>query len=166
MRTDQVEIAILKFFKFNKNIIVNTITASYNLLRFETDVLILTKSGYAHGIEIKVSKSDLKNDLHKRHWIKYDEDPDKAIKQYFGKFKYFSYCVPSSLVADTIAQVPDFCGIYEVIEIPKYGRDLIKVVRNPKKITNYKFTMDEMLKVAHLGCMRIFNLKIRLTKDR
>jgi len=80
IKTIDIELAILKKFKYQQNYIVPNITNQMNLLRFECDMLVISKSGFATGFEIKVSKSDLKADLKKKHF---------GSEKYYKKFKLF-----------------------------------------------------------------------------
>lgn len=162
MTTLELEIAFMNGFEFNKNLIVPNITASYELLKFETDMLLLSNSGYAHGFELKVSLSDLKKDKSKKQWICCETDEAKAIKLYFEKLKYFSYFVPNYLVDAVENQAPSFCGIYTILSYKDYEdneRTILKEVRKPKMLNKYKFSDKEILKIARLGCMRIYSLK-------
>lgn len=64
-RTIDIELAIMYEFNFRQNLIVPNISSMMGVLPFETDMLVLTKSGMAYGFEIKTSKSDLKKDFKK-----------------------------------------------------------------------------------------------------
>src|SRR5699024_7195503 len=110
-------------------------------LGFELDILSVTKSGYATGVEIKVSKSDLKRDLKKRHWELYNnsrlENVEMYRKLYFGKLKYFYYAVPPELIEDAENQIPDWCGI---LTTGKWRK--IKEHRKPEFLYNYKYSQE------------------------
>ena len=167
MKTLELEIAVMKSFDFKRNIIIPNITANNGVLGFETDMLIISKNGYAHGLELKVSKSDLKNDLKKNHWISVAVDEAKAINLYFKKLKYFSYAIPKELTDEVMRQVPLFCGIYEVskgVDFFENEYTSVREIRKPKTLNSYKFTDKELLKISHLGCMRAFTLKQNINK--
>ena len=161
--TLDMEIDLLWHYGVSKNIII---TNTYECM-FETDVLVISSAGYATGIEIKVSKSDLRNDLKKKHiaalskpWNTKGYDMVSTAKEhYFGYFKRFYYAVPEHLEAAALEQIPDFCGLLVRKTKADSYRSWIEEVRKPKPLFKYKWSEKEMLRVAHLGTMRILGLK-------
>lgn len=164
VKTLEIETAILLQYKFNKNLIVPNITAQMGLLSFETDMLCLSSSGYATGFEIKVSKSDLRNDLKKHHIKNLNNvvDGKSGLERYYKKFKYFYYAVPEFLVSDTIELVPEFCGIYSYEKHKTEKYFVLVEKRKPVKLFDYKWSDSERYDVARLGAMRIYTLKRRI----
>lgn len=156
--TLEMEIALMRYFGVTKYLIINN---TYETM-FECDILAITKAGYATGVEIKVSKSDLKNDLKKKH-IKnlgskvpyFNKD---AKEHYFGQFKKFYYAVPIELQDEALKQIPSFCGLFIAYETKYYGIQ-IKEIRKPSILYKYKWSMEKMMRVAWLGTMRIQGLK-------
>lgn len=142
MKTDnsvstlEIEVAIMGEFDYRANLIVPNITDQMGSLAFETDMLVLTKSGYAYGFEIKVSKSDLKADFKKKHHAQFDivRNGKMGLERFYSKFKHFSYAVPSELREAAISLIPDFCGLY-VFEKATYK---LICIREPKKLFDYK----------------------------
>ena len=65
MNTIDIEIAIANHFDYRRNIIVSNVSWGMNI--HECDLLVLTKSGYATEVEIKISKSDILRDKNKIH---------------------------------------------------------------------------------------------------
>ena len=61
-----IEVAIMNEMNFRQNLIIPNVTNQMTIVPFETDVLVLTKSGYAYGFEIKISKADLRADFKKK----------------------------------------------------------------------------------------------------
>lgn len=160
MRTIDLELAIMREFKFTKNIIVPNVTNMMRVVPFETDMLVVTKSGYATGFEIKVSKSDLKADLRKKHLTRIN-DPLKGrewFEKYYGKFKHFYYVVPEHLLDEAIKIVPQSLGIYY---LASWGR--LENYRD-RTLFNYKWSEAEMVNLMRLGTMRIYSLKRSLAK--
>lgn len=155
MKTIEAELVLLRMFKFHTNIIVPGVTTLSQLVKFESDILVLTDSGYATSIEIKVSKADLRNDLKKKHILKLD--PKYSVRAtnskeyYYGRLKHFYYAVPVELIEVALEQIPSFSGLINLSN----G----KIVRKPEKLFNYKWTKEELLKLCKLGTMRINNLK-------
>lgn len=158
--TLDVEIALFKHFKFNKNICITNLTTLSNVVRFETDFLSLSPSNYATAVEIKVSKADLKNDLKKPH-IK-DNFSESHILRYFPKIKYFYYCVPDHLEEAALKQIPDESGL--IVIYNNKGRIRIKVIKKPKQLTKYKWDESEKINLLRLGNMRVFGLKNNINK--
>lgn len=169
--TLQMEIALMQFFGITKNIIVPNITHMSGLVGFESDLLVLSKSGYATCVEIKVSKGDLRNDLKKDHiknlgcnWRSYNGNNGKNF--YYKNLKYFIYAVPDYLGEEALKQIPDFCGLLVGKTYEHEGRTLISFFNNKgkgaSKIFNTKWTVDMQLKLATLGTMRILKYKRKL----
>lgn len=153
MKTPRIEVELLKHFDFTKNLIVNNVTTTSRLVNFETDLLVLSKAGYAHGIEIKVSKGDFKNDFKKPH-IK-----TLNMERYFKNLKHFSYAFPSKLLDFAQKNVDERFGLYSVEMCEMDYR--VSIVRKPSVLFNRKWSDKDILHLAHLGCMRIFNNKIK-----
>lgn len=159
-----IEIEILREFDFRQNLIVPNITNQMGLLPFETDMLVLTKSGCAYGFEIKTSKSDLRADFKKRQHIKINEmrNVKTGLERFYGKFKHFSYAVPEFLKEDALKLIPEFCGLYVYDKLDYPQRSRFYCERQPKKLFDYKWNEKERYQVARLGAMRIFNLKLSI----
>lgn len=166
-----MEIALMQYFNITKNLVVPNVTNMSGLVGFETDLLVLSKSGYATGVEIKVSKSDLKNDLKKRHIKSLNDNIrpwNKSAKEfYFEPYKYFYYAVPEYLLEDAKKQIPEFSGLLIARRsITSYGQPYISIT--PKKqsdeLFRTKWTKDEQYKLARLGAMRILKYKYKLLK--
>lgn len=166
-----MEIALMRYFGYTKNIIVPNIQGAYSIpIKFETDILSISKSGYATGVEIKVSKSDLKADLKKRHQQDFDSlciyDYNKTNKEfYYGCFKNFYYAVPEYLKNDCLEQIPNWMGLL----VARRNKDLKRIsiieVRPPKILYKRKWTELEMLKIARLGSIRIYKYKNSILKE-
>ena len=65
LKTDEMEVALAEYFDSRANLIVPNVYHSF--FKHELDLLVLTKSGYAYEIEIKITAADLKKDVKKRH---------------------------------------------------------------------------------------------------
>lgn len=148
MNTKDIELSVAAFFNDRQNIVVPNI--SWGLWIHECDILVVTKAGYAYEVEIKVSKADLKKDALKRHG--HNDNRLKAL--------YFA--IPEKL-KDCIDLIPNRAGIIIIKE--RNGYRMPNVVRKPTMNRQARsLSLDEMLKVAHLGAMRIWGLK-RKIKD-
>ena len=148
MRTDEVELAVARYFNTRTNLIVPNI--SWGLYLHECDLLVITKAGYAYEVEIKVSLSDLKADAHKGH----NHNSKKIKKLYFA--------IPEKLLVG-IEHIPSRAGIIIIKSEPDYL--WCQKYREAQVTGDYKFSMEERLKVAMLGTMRMWNCK-RIIFDR
>lgn len=156
-----IEIAIMRYFDIRRNLIVPCITNWVAPIRFETDILILSKSGYATGFEIKTSKSDLLADKKKQQYRLFKSyfNGKTPLEYFYGSFKYFNYAVPGFMKDFALENIHDFCGLW-VIDKQDYPYiDRFYCVREPRKLFNYKWSDKQMFEVARLGTMRILNLK-------
>lgn len=172
MKTLQAEIALMAWLDYSRNIVVPNLTKGSHLVKFETDLLSLTKSGYATGVEIKVSKSDLKNDLKKAHIKRVEyKSNNSVLHRYYKNLKYFYYAVPKELKDEALKQIPSFCGLL-VLEKKRVMRGVtndfvsVSLVRKPKKLFNKKWTDTMVYDLIRIGTMRIFNLKKNLLKQK
>src|SRR5690625_2805525 len=136
MKTQRIEVELLKHFDFTQNLIVNNVTTTSRLVNFETDLLVLSKAGYAHGVEIKVSKSDFKNDFKKSHIKTLD------MERYFKNLKFFSYAFPSKLLEFAQQNVDERFGLYSISYHERYDSKWyeVDVVRKPKMLFNRKWS--------------------------
>lgn len=141
----EIEIAVAKHFGILNHIIVPNV--SFGFLNYEADLLIVSKSGYAWEIEIKISKSDLLRDAKKRH----QHDSDKVRQLWFAIPKKLESCIES---------IPEKAGVLVIDDV---GRVWEK--RTPKINPLAKpLTSEEQYKVARLGALRIWSLKEKILK--
>ena len=146
----EMEIAIANYFNYRRNIIVPNVSWGLNLYH-ECDILVMTKKGYCTEIEIKRSRSDLKKDQKKWH------------NHRSNKIKYLYFAVPKELEKIALEVIPQRAGLL----VLRYYEDRIVVDLSRKPIQNKEarpLDYDEQLHLAHLGCMRIFNLKSKLSR--
>lgn len=138
------------------------------VFRWESDKLIKTSSGLIYEFEIKISKSDFKNDFKNKkdkHVILegtqeflpcYDEikkDYGERYKEYYKteKYKkpnYFYYAVPEGLVDES--EVPSYAGLIYVFpddfkdKDGKYVWSGFRVIKQAPKLHSTKYTDDEL----------------------
>jgi len=144
IKTPEMESAIATHFGIRANLIVPNI--SWGLGIHECDLLVLTASGYATEVEIKVSRGDLIKDKEKSHG------------HHSKKLKYLYFAIPDYL-EDDIEHIPERAGIL-IVAWNKDGDYLhVRKKREPKLQFKYKFTDKERFEVARLGSMRIWGLK-------
>lgn len=88
---------------------VKYFTENLNVYDWESDVLKITKSGYAYEFEIKISRGDFKNDFkHKKKKHLLLENKENKAKMP----NYFYYVVPEGLVTED--EVPEYAGLIYV----------------------------------------------------
>jgi len=126
----EIEVAIMREFDFRQNLIVPNISNQMGIVAFETDVLVLTKSNYAYGFEIKVSKSDLKADFKKPQHIKFNEmrNGKTGLERFYGKLKHFSYAVPEQIKECALELIPVAVRFHHT---PPAGMQSVDVGRMP-----------------------------------
>ena len=128
-------------FNFRKCLVVPNV--SWGLHLHECDLLALTPAGYAHEVEIKISRSDLVQDTKKRHGHRSQ------------KIKYLWFAGPDVLETDLLALAPERAGIIIIHE--NEGSRWPQIVR--KATSNKgakKFTQDERYCLARLGTIRFW----------
>ncbi len=158
----ETECILVKFFGgVRTNIIVPNL--SFGFLNHEADLVIVGKSGYLTEVEIKRSFEDFKADFKKE--IYHDRDERVA---------YFGYFVPKSIQQKCMefnkehAKDVTYNGSpYMVFGFTDDGKIYDEDGRylvgggfgasyNPNA---RKLFLEERLKIAHLGCMRLYPIK-------
>lgn len=140
MTTWEIVYAISRKFNYRQNLIVPNI--SWGFFIHECDVFIVTKSGYAIEVEIKITKSDLIKDKRKTHGHR------------SNKIKRLYFAIPEKMIKH-IEHIPQRAGI---ITVNPHGR--CTVIRKPVINTNaIKLTDQEKFMVARLGALRIWGLQ-------
>ena len=139
-----IEIVVARYLDPRVNLIVPNV--SWGLGLYEKDLFVLTPSGYAWEIEIKISKSDLIADKKKPHG------------HYSEKIKRLYFAVPEFLGKEALLHIPERAGLFIVIdgEEQKY----IRLLR-PAKINKIarKLNDKEIEHLYKLAAMRIWSLK-------
>jgi len=143
MTAQEVENAVALHFNFRQNLIVPNVHWGMGL-RYEADLVVLRRSNLALEVEIKVTASDIKADAKKRHCH------DSNL------FKELWFAVPRAL--DEHSDIPARAGILSVAS--RTEGYYVRVCRGAKTNRAAKrWTDDQRLKLASLGCMRIWTLK-------
>ena len=163
MKTLEVELAIMEYYDYRKNIIVPNVSWGIVGLYYECDLVRLSAKNYATEIEIKVSKADLLRDKKKFH------------NHGSELFRYLYFAVPSELEAYAISRIPEKSGLlsvtkrekeivtgYEWVK-PELKDYKVKVAKKPRINKRARqWTDKERDKLLRLGTMRIFGLKKKL----
>ena len=161
MNTKDIENVIARKFNYRKNIIVPNV--SWGLLNHEADVLICSKTGTLTEVEIKRTKSDFLNDFKKEHC------------HHDARIKCFYYAIPANLIeyvrdylsdesenllGEKTKTLKTWAGIIVIEEYinETYTDRYARFEKYGKPKMNYKkLSVDEMLHLAHLGTMRIWD---------
>lgn len=164
-------------FNLRRNVVVPNV--SWGLLNYEADFVSMSKAGYLTEVEIKRSMQDFKKDFEKRHR---HDDP---------RISYFYYCVPQSIcdkVMDALYVMEEtgnsfrpykITGIKEGVPVNaglicydnhdwqgnecEYVTIDIKAYAGRRKNAR-PLTEKEQIKLAHLGCMRIWDLQKKISR--
>ena len=155
MHAGDIEIAIARYLNPRQNLIVPNV--SWGLGLYEKDLLVLTQSGYAWEIEIKVSLSDLIADKKKIH------------HHYSEKIKRLYFAVPEALQEKALLHIPDRAGLFIIGTSEEHRRNCVRygltnpyvrLIKSPKiNQLARKFTDKEIKKLYELAAMRIWSLK-------
>ena len=81
---------------------------------WEADILVINQEGFSHEIEIKLSKSDFKNDFKK--FYQNQNSGEKFLKHDkigCGDYvcNHFSFLLPMGMIA--LEEIPEHCGVIE-----------------------------------------------------
>jgi hypothetical protein len=115
---------------------------SWGFLRYEADMLVISKAKYCTEIEVKVSMADWKQDFEKYKHKK----PDLRIK-------YQYYAAPYELaLRHTELELPEGWGVIGV-EDGRSGVQILKpaVARECRKVND-----KELMILARLACFRVW----------
>jgi hypothetical protein len=130
------------------------------MMSHECDILVLTQSGYAYEVEIKISASDLKADLKKQHHHRSNKIKMLyfAIPKYLEPYKEFIPTTAGIMVVERIFDDTRICGE------PEYKstgwRDTMTVIRAPHVNREAsKWEDKDRLELMRLSTMRIWSLK-------
>lgn len=155
----EMEVCVVRKFNIRQCVIVPNI--SWGLQIHECDLLIVTKSGYATEVEIKISLADLKKDAIKKH------------AHTSKKIKYLYFAIPEKLLPH-IEHIPAHAGIF-VLKRCRYNPDsdsvmeysYVEKIREAQKNPQSRaLTPSEITDVMRLGCMRIWRLKQTILENQ
>ena len=149
MKTLEIEIAIMKYLNIRQNLVVPNVFWGMGL-RYECDLVKLSKNNYATEIEIKVSKSDLLKDREKRNYHN------------SRLFKYLYFAVPSELKEIALQEIPEKSGLFIVTS--RHNQLHVNEIRKPVKRVCKQWTEQQRYNLARLGALRILGLKQKLLK--
>jgi hypothetical protein len=152
---NEMEIAIAKAWNYRNHLIVPNVSWGFGV--HECDLLVVSKFHYATEIEIKRSRADLIKDSSKPH------------AHQSTKIKYLYFAIPKAL-QKCMDLIPEHAGVIlvkrrNITKKTPHPGFYAKVLRKPlANAEARKLTAEEVDKVARLGCMRIWDLKLKVMK--
>jgi hypothetical protein len=154
MHSGDIELALATHINERQNLIVPNVFWGLGF-KYELDMMVVTQNKYAWEIEIKITKSDLKADLKKKHG------------HYSNRIKRLYFAVPEELKDEALKLIPERAGLFIVNKPGFYtcnGRRIYKpqveLIKAPKINMNArKLNDEEILKLYQLAAMRIWSLK-------
>jgi len=146
LHSGDIELALARHLNVNQNVIVPNI--SWGLHLHEIDLLVLTQSGYAWEIEIKISLSDLKADKKKHH------------QHFSNKIKRLYFAVPIELQEQALTLIPERAGLFVVGGKAYRGGVAVQLIKAPQiNIQARPFNPEEINHLYKLATLRMWNLK-------
>jgi len=152
LTSNLIEILIAGHYNYRSNLIVPNVSWGLGL-SYEADLVILKPSNIAIEIEIKITASDIKKDLSKKH------------HHNSNLFRQVYFAVPESLKDNPY--IPEYAGIFSIVYVEKWGNYTVNLYREAKLNKNYKkWDNEKRLKLCHLAAMRIWKLKTHLLNQK
>lgn len=123
----------------------------------ESDVISITKTGYMHEVEIKISRSDFKADARKSKWKLYKESikSGRKLSSYYNTPNYFWYCFPEGLIEDS--EIDPSFGIFHIKEDPKWKVLTLTVKREASRFGKSKVNRKIINQIARSLSFKLNN---------
>lgn len=165
LHAGHMEIAVADLLDYRTNLIVPNVSYGWGLAH-EADLIVVSPKNKVTEVEIKVSRTDLLNDLKKDKHTK----PSKIIGRLI-------YAIPVELKEVFLENFPRHYGLITVAWTEEYGwrnnkRVIVKVGYKAKweHQVNYSKTVQPIddkkkMELQRLGCMRIWSLKAKNSKS-
>jgi hypothetical protein len=147
LTVEQIQVALYNSTLFNKRQDIMIPNLSYGLLDYEADFVSISKSGYLTEVEIKRSFEDFKADFKKKH-----NHNDFHVY-------YFYYCIPESIFNKVNKYLQENQSTKAILTYDENGFIFNKHIGFSRNYNGRKLFIEEQLKVARLGCLRMWNLK-------
>lgn len=104
------------------------------VLGWEADLISVTKGLFLHEYEIKISKSDFRQDTKKR---KHKYLTGKRVLTYYGNQvpipAHFWYVCPRELAKEIETEIPNYCGLLTLIDCRDKYENLTHIIQVVKK---------------------------------
>lgn len=155
-----MELSLANWLNPRDKLVVPNVSWGFDSGMHECDVFVITKANHAWEIEIKVSKSDLKRDQGKDHGHAHP-----SIKRLY-------FAVPHHM-QDCLDLIPKHAGFLVVGPSKAFRGRYHRLAYAVKEVRpaqdnplSRSLTIEQRLKVARLGTLRIWSLKSKLLKRR
>ena len=149
MKARDVEVEVALWLDPFVNTVVPNVTALWNF--HESDLVMLTPSGYGYEVEIKVSRADLIADKKKQRWrAPYTKNPLFPLP---SLIKAIHFAGPEAIEDDLLELAPPFAGVLVVRE-KSIGRQVSEVRKPNRNPAHRKWTDAEVLKLTQLAYVR------------
>lgn len=145
--------AVIKLIGYRTHVVVPNVSWGLGL-NHECDMLVLDKHNRFTEIELKISAADLKKDFTKSHQHK---------SRYISRLVY---ALPEWLYESHGELIPAGCGVILVSDIGNTRKILHATWERNCKHSKHTLEIPRKIldKFYHLGCMRIWSLKQRITE--
>ena len=156
LSVDQIQVLVAELFGVRDNIIVPNVSWGF-FATHEADMVVIGKSNYLTEVEIKRSWGDFLKDFRKST----THDEGKVMWKYFAVpqnivKKVADYLSTKSIKDWGIITYNDLGGVWFDKKPDNFGSS------DPTK----KLFIEERLKIATLGCMRVWKLKSKLEEAK
>jgi hypothetical protein len=142
----------------------------------ECDVLGVTMNGRIIDIEIKISRSDLVIDIHKDKWWHYSSwmrhaiQPDRVLREHPPRVWKHYYAFPAELwKPELVKRLPSPASGIILMRESEWPQPpvIAKIERRAKPAKDaYRMTPEQMLDVARLANLRMWDAYAELDKTR
>lgn len=139
---------------------------TYALGDFEADFIAITKAGFVHEVEIKLTSTDFKADFEKT--VKVGRYPYRKIVHKHagiqeGKYSnYFWFVMPKDMVP--VEDIPAYAGVI-FMTLNKSGSVKLKVARPATRIHKNKISDESKIKILRSMMYKAWNNYV-LKKDK
>jgi hypothetical protein len=116
--------------------------------RFESDVVVIMKSGLSYEFEIKCSKADFRNEAKSFNKIQKHRYTGLAAERY--RTNYFYYICPEDLIRPDELLIPDYGLAY-------VNGFRMRMVKKAKKLHDNRVGSDEYYGLARKMMYKLFN---------
>ena len=125
---------------------IKYVMENLTVYKWESDTLLVTKSGYAYEIEIKISRADFKNDFkhkEKKHLFLERKAGDLgAVLDDRYRPNYFYYAVPEGLISPD--EVPDYAGLIYIHPLSSWPHFRVDNVKVATQLHKTKFDAERL----------------------
>jgi len=158
---DKIKVELLKCSRGSP---ADIVLPNYFMGKYEADVICIKTSGYAYEYEIKISRSDFKNDL-KKGFVGYfsgRENKHDLLCRGELKINKFFFVVPDKLI--DVSECPNYAGLLYYNPNAGFWKDAFVCVKGAKWLHKNKFSDWENFarRLAHrhsIAKSKLFNLR-------